>query len=415
MLKIILIATSLIFFVGCGRDNIKNGINSEHTRKSNNFANVHVYNTNSPYVKVLEECVLINDKENSCTLSKLPILGQQSTTITKDMIMQRLLVSHDWMGQRFSQMLDRFSNKMIYDLFRATTAIVIDDDIIPAYYWAVTGAIYLDPRYLWQTSNEKETITKREDYRSDFSNGLLFDEGTFFRLNGQSIYTFDKNNRTTFEAELSLAGLLYHELTHANDFIPPSMISSLDNRLSIIENILNIGANRTSEQLYTISPLTSSILTGLGQVLFQGDTPTPEQKQITGLEAGNLFDDDNADAMYAYATRYEDTAMLMQEVMMKYFYNVDGYQIFITPDEYEKNNKIDWGIKNPVLKETVLPRAIFVANRTLPRNGGWDAELHGIADGPALLATAPVDSNANISRRLHVDRKEFQKFKPVSF
>ena len=413
MIKILLLSTALIFLVGCGRDNIKNGTSSK-TARSNDYANTHVYNKNSPYAKALEKCALIDNESDSCKLSELPILGQEANTITKEMIMNRLLVSHEWMGARFSQMLDRFSGKMIQQLFRATTAVVIDDDIIPAYYWAVTGAIYLDPRYIWQTAAEKKTITKREDYRAGFGTGLKFDEGTFFRQYNKSLYTFDKTDRSAAEAELSLAGLLYHELTHANDFIPPSMTASLNGNLSVLDNILNIGGNRTSEQLYASSPVRSQMLIGLGQVLFHGDTATDEQKQITGREVGELFDDDGTAAMYAYATRYEDTAMLFQTVMMKYFYNVDGYQVFFDPDEYEKSGTFEWGIKNPVLKENVLDRAVFVANHVLPIGGGWEERLHGIQDAPVRIANIPTFAHGYMAKPFKFDKKEFQKSKPIS-
>jgi hypothetical protein len=409
MLKILILSSSLIFFVGCGRDNIKNGTSSEQTRTSNDYTNTHAYLRNSPYAKVLEECVLIEDEKDSCKLSKLPILGQESYTITKDMILQRLLVSHKWMGDRFSQMLDRYSDKMIQQLFRATTAIVIDDDIIPAYYWAVTGAIYLDPSYLWISQNEKSTITKKEDYRSDFGSSLLFVEGTSYRLNGVSLYTQDKTTRSLRDVELSLAGLLYHELSHANDFIPPALLSQLDNSKSVIDNIISIDTNRISEQLYAHSPIESSVLSALGKVLYKGEAATATQKQISGVEAGNLFNDDVTDAMYAYSTHFEDTAMLMQSAMMKYFYNVDSFQIFLNADAYKnKQSQLEWGIKNPVLKSRVIDRAIFVANRALPIDGGWAEVLHGISDSASLLATAPKNSNAYLSNSFNINPDELK-------
>jgi hypothetical protein len=313
------------------------------------------------------------------------------------------------MGDRFSQMLDRYSDKMIQQLFRATTAIVIDDDIIPAYYWAVTGAIYLDPRYLWISQNEKSTITKKEDYRSDFGNSLLFVEGTFYRSNGISLYTQDKETRSLRDVELSLAGLLYHELTHANDFIPPALLSQLDNSKSVLDNIMDIDKNRISEQLYAYVPIESSVLNALGKVLYKGETATASQKQISGVEAGNLFNDDVTDAMYAYSIRYEDTAMLMQSAMMKYFYNIDSFQVFLNADAYNKGkSELEWGIKNPLLKSRVLDRAVFVANRALPIDGGWSEALHGIADSASLLATAPKNSNAYLSNTLSINPQELK-------
>lgn len=381
----LLLSTALIFTIGCGRDNIKNASGSNQT-SSNNYKNTFVYDKNSPYKDALKKCVLIEDEKQSCSLSTLPLIAQDGA-VTKERIMQRLLVSHTWMAERFSQMLDVYSDKKIQELFGSTTAIVIDDDIIPAYYWAVTGAIYLDPRYFWMTPSEKKDITQKEDYRSGYGTTMQFLEATLYRQNGQSLYNQNKESRTLSDIELPLAGLLYHELTHANDFIPQSVLGSLDNSLSVLDNVVNIGTSRTSDSLYGHSPLQSERLKELGKVFYKGQTPTPEQEQLTGLEVGHMFDADVADAMYAYATPFEDTAMLFQSAMMKYFYNVDSYQIFINAEAYEKSSTIDieWGIKNPVLKTLVLDRAVFVANRILPSGADWSGKLHGIHDNPVEI------------------------------
>lgn len=407
----ILLATSLIFFIGCGRDNITSGSQSD---SGADFKNTFVYDKNSPYADVLRKCVSVEDETGSCKLSELPLLGQVSYTVTKEMILQRLVVSHQWMGDRFSQMLDRYSDKMIHQLFRATTAIVIDDDIIPSYYWAVTGAIYLDPRYFWMSANEKETITDKEDYRANFGSELQFLEAVFFRKDGNSLYTQDKPSRTLSDLDLPLAGLLYHELAHANDFVPPSMLTSLNNDATILQNITNIGANRTSEQLTATSPLTSSTLVSLGQVLYRGTSATSTQKQLTGVEVGNLFDDDTAAAMYAYSSRFEDTAMLFQSAMMKYFYNVDGFQIFFNTAAYEDNNRIDieWGVKNPVLKQRVEQRAIFVSNRILPISGGWTEALASIADVSALLASNKDEHQKRVGGFAPINPNELEFLHP---
>jgi hypothetical protein len=409
MLKTLILSTSLIFVIGCGRDNIKNGTSSEQTRSGNDYSNTHAYISDSPYAQTLENCVLIEDEDRACTLSTLPLLGQESYTLTKEMILQRLLVSHQWMGDRFSQMLDRYSDKMIQQLFRATTAIVIDDDIIPAYYWAVTGAIYLDPRYLWTSQSEKETITQKEDYRSGFGTSLLFVEGTFYQYNGTSLYTQDNPTRSLRDVELSLAGLLYHELTHANDFVPPSQLAQLDSSKTLLDNIINIGGIRVSEQLYASNPAQSETLKALGQVLYQGETPSATQKQMTGSEVGQMFNDDVTDAMYAYSTRYEDTAMLMQSSMMKYFYHVDSFQVFLNADAYEQGQSVlEWGMKNPLLREPVLDRAVYVADRILPKDGGWAESLYSISDSATLLATTPTNSSAYISNSIHINPNELK-------
>ena len=74
----------------------------------------------------------------------------------------------------------------------------------------------------------------------------------------------------------------------------------------------------------------------------------------------------------------------------------------------------EWGIKNPVLKENVLDRAVFVANRILPIAGGWAERLHSIQDAPARIANIPSFANGYMAKPFKFDKKEFQKSQPIS-
>jgi hypothetical protein len=56
----------------------------------------------------------------------------------------------------------------------------------------------------------------------------------------------------------------------------------------------------------------------------------------------------------------------------------------------------------------VIDRAIFVANRALPIDGGWAEALHGIADSASLLATAPKNSNAYLSNSFNINPDELR-------
>ena len=90
--------------------------------------------------------------------------------------MSRVVVSHPWMGERFKAFLEQYDqNDDFKNLLRATTAIVISYDVRPSFYWAATGAIYLDPNYLWLTQAERDTINEAPDYRSGFGAELQFE------------------------------------------------------------------------------------------------------------------------------------------------------------------------------------------------------------------------------------------------
>ncbi len=116
----------------------------------------------------------------------------------------------------------------IKQLLGAVTAIVIDEDIIPSKYKSSTGAIYLDPRGLWLTSKEAETIIDKDDYRSSYGNELKFKRYWRYIKNGSEYaypntdwkYKEHNTTRTIDDIKYGFVRLLYHELAHANYYIP---------------------------------------------------------------------------------------------------------------------------------------------------------------------------------------------------
>jgi hypothetical protein len=376
MYKLIFIALSLATFLfqGCGSSNI-HGESTLPPIPPNTTTDAYVFDKNSTYSNVLLKCINLN--KSSCTLNTLPLLTQENKKITKQMIMSRLVVSHSWMAKRFSELLDRYANKDLYSLFGAVTAIVIHKDIIPSFYTEKTGAIYIDPHYLWLTPEEASTITDKNDFRQDFGSTLKFIAGSVYTQDNNVI---SKNNaldsgksRTLSDIELPLIALLYHELAHANDFAPRQFRDTLDGNIPIEKALNTLKDDRASVALNNQYPLTSSTLKSIGKVLYHGKKPTEEQKQLSAEEAGNLFNEDRASDIYAYSNIYEDTATLFADSMMKIHYNIDSNVVFLNSDDY-KNNKIiiKWGIKNAIAKENVKSRALLIINKLNPIEGGWD-------------------------------------------
>ena len=82
-------------------------------------------------------------------------------------ILNRTLVSHQWM-KRFEQYLrDSVVGQDMLNLLRGVTAVVISAEVRPSFYWAVTGAIYLDADN-WLTPVERDTLNEAPDYRAGF-------------------------------------------------------------------------------------------------------------------------------------------------------------------------------------------------------------------------------------------------------
>jgi len=76
---------------------------------SDRIATVFAYNSNSPYADNLVACVYSNTLDSSCTLAKTPLIAEEvksssaAPSITN--IMNRVVVSHRWMGDRFKDFL----------------------------------------------------------------------------------------------------------------------------------------------------------------------------------------------------------------------------------------------------------------------------------------------------------------------
>lgn len=342
----------------------------------NALTNNYAYLKNGKYANVLAECTMSYElnKSEFCTLNTLPYLGSESQNPTIDDIMSRVVVSHDWMAENFEKFLRQYDTHNDFKrLFRSVTAIIISDSVRPSFYWAGTGAVYLDPDYLWLTAEQRDDVSEVADYRSDFGNDLKFESVHDYEKNGKSIiygrtaesYNPDINlrkNRSLETMALPLASLLYHELAHANDYMPNESVKALS------KNDFNKTAYSVqpstliSDKLTTQYPLSSQYLKGLAQVVFGGAKTSSLQKDFTPTQVGEWFFDDKAVDLYSFYNSREDLAMLFEETMMFSRFGVNRYMMFIDPITFN----IAKGYKNWTSSDNVKPRANFVVETVLP-------------------------------------------------
>ncbi len=413
-----LILLVAFIFLGCGGSG-KSGGEIMPGLTTSSFANDFVYDANSPYKNVIKECIAIKYVHQSCSLNKLPLLMQENQVITKDMISKRLLVSHKWMGDRFLDMLDLLKDD-IKKLLGSVTAIVIDDDINPSFYWNLTGAIYIDPRYLWLTPSEAKTISRKDDYRSGYGIDLNFLPAWRYVKDGAyayKIYSLDSNvTRSESDILYRLASLLYHELAHANDFFNPSMLTYINSNDSIYYASEDLANQRVSTKLYEQYPLTSNELKELAKVLYGGKTPTSSQKNLTPADVGNIFEGEGATDLYGFYNQYEDLAMLFEESMMRYHYNIQRDVAFVSTDS---DYIIGWGKRGRVGDSDVKYRAKFVAKSFLPDEANLDSFFDNLQVGTNLpngekwFDTAT--QNSNISQRSLGKKRDMEDLKPINY
>jgi len=320
----------------------------------------------SPYASVLKECVLANTGADSCAVSKLPFLGDGNVTPTIDQIMDRTVVSHNWMAMRFEEVL-RAAPETLLHMFSSTTIVQISSKVRPSYYSRDTGAIHLDPNFLWTTVAEKLTIDTAPDYRTGFGNDLQFRfYATLRDAAGERLIPYfsllDDSVRTVEDIKLSTNSLLFHELTHAVDYMPLNKLSSIDQSLSASEAIAATRDDRLSKRLRAIEPLNSEALYNIAQVRWRGREATPEQIATTPMDAGTSMSTDGAAVLYGYLTQYEDLAELVTTVMMGFHYdaytNVGFVQKPVDTDNYTCDDlTVGWGQRNRLADPLVRNRA----------------------------------------------------------
>lgn len=331
------------------------------------LTNVYPYHSNSPYKDVLQACVYSNQLTESCTLGTLPELAQDSNgqTPTIKQVMDRVLVSHDWMGERFEQYLMAYDNHDDFkNLLRATTAIVLSYDIRPSFYYGYTGAIYLDPNDLWLTPEERDTINEAPDYRSDFANELQFIMPWRYVENNEYVsfyYTVnDRYSRPLSDIKYDLAHLLYHELGHANDYFPPAEWNTYPDSYTFERAV--VSKRQISTDLDTQYPLVSQEMFDLAAARFKGQTVSTTQKNYTAQDVGEFYKSDDANDFYNYTSEREDLSMLFEELMMALRFDIQRDSAVISDDKYI----VSFGQRGRIAEPNIIPRAKYVTSRLLP-------------------------------------------------
>ncbi len=360
-----------------------------------------VYRPDSPYAAVIKECALVDSSDQACTLETLPFITQATPDFTKDDIMDRLLVTHEWMGERFETLLHDAPDSMI-PLFGSLTSIVIGSTVRPSNYWTGTGGIQLDPATLWLSLEEKANISIAADYRSDFATDLIFQEMLSMRIGDNAAIDYfslsDKEERNLKDIEIPVYRLLYHELSHAVDYLPTTSVATLDSSLVPARALDNNSQYFLSPQLHLDLPLYSQTLYDLGQVSFRGEAATEDQRSISATFAGLEMANDGAAEFYGYNTRREDLATLFTATMMKYDFGIDYFTAFVTKptdSEYScEDLTVGWGVRNRLADALVASRARWVVESVYGSNPVMDNFFaNGLGEAVPMVAGLDWCSN----------------------
>ena len=342
---------------------------------------VYPYLENGPHASALSRCIyspaLSNQPNNLCTLGELPLLGQVSSAPSVEQVMQRLLVSNDWMGEAFERFLrEQDPQGDFRRMLASTTAVVIGGRVRPSFYWSATGAIYIDAAYLWQTPEQRDTVSEAADPRA--GNGPLLQYSMPWRYVRNNDYTAparpvaERGSRSLESLRYELARLMYHELAHAADFLPPRSHGSL-NRGQLVYQA--VPSQTTSARLQQQLPFFSQVMVALGRVLFFGETATALQNSYLPEDIAGFFSADRVNSDYSYSlpasasVPREDTAMLLEEALMQLRYGVLR-DVAVTPKLRDgmasADMRVIWGQRGRIGESAIRPRVALVLGELMP-------------------------------------------------
>lgn len=311
--------------------------------------------------------------------------------------MQRVATTHAWMAERFEQVLVELPPS-VRRLARSVTAIIIGSDVRPSFYWRQTAAIYLDPALLWLGLEEKRSIDPAPDFRSGFGSALNFRIiSRYVSNNDYAWYSYDLNDDS--ERELSdilapAARLLFHELAHAGDFFPPDQLSNLDPQLSARDAALRIQDQglQLSQRLDAELPLQSQLMFDLARVNFLGVEASDAQLQLSSEDVAHDFSPDRANDDYSYTSRFEDVAMLFEELMMDMSYDIQRDVAVTDRPAPGQPHIVTWGQRRRIAEASIQPRVRQVAENLLPQTD-FSVYFSTLAEPVALRAGASWNDN----------------------
>ena len=367
---------SLLLSFGCSKSK-KSALPEDHNSKALELSDdlfdhseeVQFYVEN-PNAENIKRCALVNDADKSCKVSESPLIGMEHEEITVDLILSRTMASKRSYFETFRKVLNSMPKETLV-IFGAINSIIISERINPSFYTSYTGGIYLSSMHFWTTAKEKEDSTIKKDYRADYGLTLAYETYDRYYKDGQSLYKQSGSDaRTVEDLTPDLARVLFHELTHANDYYPKSFYSSAE--LDSSKNFIDIVIDRlvVNEKILSMTIPTkpqSKILKNAGQILYRGQDPTEDDlTNVTAAIVLTEFKNDPVANMYAYSSTREDAAMLAEVAMILHYYNYASYNTFIkypgpnfkVPDEYVY--EIAGGLKNKIADHKVKLRAQYV-------------------------------------------------------
>lgn len=380
----------------------------------------YVYQSTSFYREVLRDCY-IADLENACDLDTLPFIGMSAFNPSVDSIMARTIVTHDWMGLRFSQFLARLPEEAL-EFFKPVTVIYIGSDIIFNSFDATQGKLEIAGDGLWLTFGEKSTAfftfeptDTGTDTGTDNEPTPTARDGLQFRVAGRLMQDDIWLSSKGFQDERQFEDIfpffaysIYRNAAFAFDRL--GVPSSSNTALS--ETPFDVFARSDFPLLDGMvnNPAFTNTASGLFRYaeLYYGDIndATIAEQQATASFIGNLFAIDGRLELFSYFSVNADFMDLFAAGMMRYKHGVHVDFAVLEPNDNACDRQIAYGVSNRAASLTVVPRLRYVMEAILGQSTElsefFDAGLGVAEDLPAGVSWCdsvpdPVSAAINFS------------------
>ena len=367
----------LVFF---GNVLLISSLNACLENKGSDSHFVYKSGVDNPYRNDLVGCTQVV----ACSLEKIPFLGMVSAPPTIEDLLNRLVISHQWMGERFESILRGMDPRVLAAILRLSgsiTAITISADIRPSHYNLRNSAIYLDPLLIALTREEADTVDQEADFRSEFGKDFQF-IGVWRYVTSENEYHYNLalENRKQKDIMRYMARLLFHELAHANHYFSHKAISStscadmpIRCRQPPILAFFDWAAPYELSHIFEFSDvdygLQDTNMKDYAKVRYSGKAISSEQEAWSATDMGGWFGADRGVHDYSYTTQHEDIAMLTEATLTKFFYDADMDVAYIDrPEsgEFSADTPVTWGRRGRLGNPLVSNRAKHLMDLMIP-------------------------------------------------
>jgi hypothetical protein len=299
----------------------------------------------------LLSCFAKGNAGEYCDLSEASPLGAGKTMDQKlsiEDVAERLLVSHEWMGDEFVELLERWywlEDRDILDLFRPYSSIVIsfEGQFYGYYFVEESATLVLSGFALWKDKQQYEDLFVESGGSSSHSGIAEIPFQSWQRQidsvtkqeTYQSIYydEYDNNVRFTHQLRPQMMQIIAHTSAHAFDSYPQSTLSSLDEQDSLFTHVQSLALSNLLENNYPVYK--SDLVTDFANYRYDGATPTDRLVNSTGQEFYDELVNSQAITTWGYHSAYESLAMLFQQYAL---YKYEGVIMDLSVVGWEDND-----------------------------------------------------------------------------